>query len=101
MCCRPGSGSFVRPKKINVGVTFLEAVKKRYGAATPAAEAGGVADDAEEEMFVFGEDSRITKVHMVGKEKVTKKIRSVFIIQYMSLLHVTQSDEQVIGYQFT
>ena len=52
----------VRPKKINTGVTFLEAVIQRYGAATPATEAGGVADDAAEEMFVSGEDSRITKV---------------------------------------
>ena len=65
-------------------MTFLEAVKQRYDAVAPAAQAGGVADDADEEdMFVLGEDSRITKVHMVGKEKITKKIRSVFIMQFI------------------
>ena len=75
--CRPGSGSFVRPKKLNTGVTFLQAVKQRYG-GEPAAAIGGVAgDDAEEEeMFVVGEVS-ITKVHMIGKEKITEKIRFI------------------------
>ena len=59
-----------------MGVAFVDAVKQRYGAA--AAVTGGVADDddgAEEEMFVVGEASRITKVHMVGKEKIAEKLR--------------------------
>ena len=78
-------------------------MKQRYDAEGTAA-AGGVADDVEEDMFVVGEASRITKVHMVGKDKITEKIRSVFVHRYilcMSLLHVAQSDEQVTGYQFT
>ena len=75
----------MRPKKVNVGVTFLEAVRQRYGGEAPAA-----ADNAEEEMFVVGEASRITKVHMVGKEKITEKMRFIQYILYMSLLlHVT------------
>jgi len=54
----------------------VDAGKQRYGAAVAAAAAtGGVADDADEEMFVVGEASRITKVHMVGKEKITEKLR--------------------------
>ena len=59
-------------------MTFLQAVKQRYG-GEPAAATGGVAgDDAEEEeMFVVGEASRITKVHMIGKEKITEKIRFI------------------------
>lgn len=67
----------MRPKKIHVGVTFLEAVKERYGAAdATAVTMGGVADDdGEEEMFVVGEDSRITKVHMIGKDKISEKLR--------------------------
>ena len=53
----------------------MDAVKQRYGAAVVAAT-GGVADDnADKDMFVVGEASRITKVHMVGKEKITEKLR--------------------------
>lgn len=74
--CRPGSGSFVRPKKLTMGVTFLEAVKYRYGGET-AATTGGVAENdsnAEEEMYVRGGDA-ITKVYMVGKDKIVKRQR--------------------------
>ena len=80
--CRPGSGSFVRHKKIDVGVTFLQAVKHRYGAEAGATTLGGVADDcndAEEEMYVVGESNRITKVHMVGKDKITEKFRYTYV----------------------
>ena len=62
-------------------MTFLKAVKQRYDAEGTAV-AGGVADDAEEDMFVVGEASRITKVHMVGKDKITEKIRFVFVRTY-------------------
>ena len=77
--CRPGSGSFVRPKKLNTGVTFLQAVRQRYG-VEPAAIGGD--DDVEEEMFVVGEASRITKVHIIGKEKITKKQRYITVTLY-------------------
>ena len=53
----------------------MDAVKQRYGAAVAAAATGGVAGDDADEMFVVGEASRITKVHMVGKEKITEKLR--------------------------
>ena len=79
MSCRPGSGSFVRPKKLNTGVTFLQAVRQRYGAEPAAAIGGGAGDDNvdEEEMFVVGEASRVTKVYMIGKEKITEKQRYI------------------------
>ena len=80
--CRPGSGSFVRHKKVDVGVTFLQAVKHRYGAEAGATTLGGMADDcndAEEEMYVVGESNRITKVHMVGKDKITEKFRYTYM----------------------
>ena len=54
-------------------MTFLQAVRQRYGAEPAAATGGGAGDDVEEEIFVVGEASRITKVHMIGKEKITKK----------------------------
>ena len=82
MSCRPGSGSFVRPKKLNTGVTFLQAVRQRYGAEPAAATGGGAGDDLEEEMFVVGEASRITKVHIIGKEKITKKQRYITMTLY-------------------
>jgi len=53
----------------------VDAVKQRYGAAVAAATRGVADDDADEEMFVVGQASRITKVHMVGKEKITEKLR--------------------------
>ena len=82
MPCRPGSGSFVRPKKLNTGVTFLQAGKHRYGAEPAVAIGGGAGDDVEEEMFVVGKASRITKVHMIGKEKITKKQRYITTTLY-------------------
>jgi len=63
---RPGSGSFVRPKKILGGITFLEALKERY-------ISGGIGDD--DEMFVVDKDSNTTKVYMVGAEKIAGKLR--------------------------
>ncbi|XP_065892682.1 tubulin-specific chaperone E-like [Dysidea avara] len=74
--CRPGSGSFVRPKKIERGVTFLEALKERY-------ISGGVGDD--EEMFVMDKDSNTTKVYMVGAEKIAGKLSQVHKLQKISL----------------
>jgi len=67
---RPGSGSFVRPKKIEVGVTFLEALKDRY-------ISGGIRDD--DEMFVVDKDSNATKVYMVGAKKIAGKLRYILV----------------------
>ena len=49
----------------------------------PAATSGGGAgDDVEEEMFVVGEASRITKVSIIGKEKITKKRKYITMTLY-------------------
>ena len=54
----------------------MAAVRQRYGAKDHVAVAReGVATDAEEDMFVVGEGSRITKVYMIGKDKITEKLR--------------------------
>ena len=54
----------------------MAAVRQRYGAEDHVVVAAeGIATDAEEDMFVVGEDSRITKVYMIGKDKITEKLR--------------------------
>ena len=65
-------------------MTFLQAVKHKYGAEA----LGGMADDcddAEEEMYVVGESNRITKVHMVGKDKITEKLRYTYVYVYVCI----------------
>ena len=63
-------------------MTFLQAVRQRYGAEPAAAIGGGAGDDIDEEMFVVGEASRVTKVYMIGKEKITEKQRYIAMALY-------------------
>jgi hypothetical protein len=63
----PTSGSFIRPKKANSGVSFIDAVHDRYGRIED--KAAGVLT---EEMFVLGKN-KVTTVEVVGAEKVNKK----------------------------
>jgi len=55
---------------MEVGVTFLEALKDRY-------ISGGIGDD--DEMFVVDKDSNATKVYMVGAEKIAGKLRYILV----------------------
>ena len=63
------SGSFVRAKKVNLGVTFLEALQERYGRIED--ENAGV---VEEELYVVGKGKQ-TAVEMVGAKSVNLKQR--------------------------
>ena len=63
-------GSFVRPKKVNGGMSCFLAVNDRYG-QTSEAHAGVII----EELFVIDEHMKQTKVEMVGAEKVNRKQR--------------------------
>ena len=63
------SGSFVRPKKVNLGISFLEALKERYGRIED--ENAGV---VEEELYVVGKGKQTT-VEMVGAKSVNIKQR--------------------------
>ncbi len=67
----PTSGSFVRPKKVNTGVSLLHALQERYGRIED--ERAGV---IEEELFVVGKGKQTT-VEMVGAKSVNIKQRSV------------------------
>lgn len=65
-CKVSGSGSFIRPKKASFGVTFLTAMKKRYGHSLNVEE--------ESEMFVLSKDgSKVTPVEMVGTDQIAEK----------------------------
>jgi hypothetical protein len=61
----PKSGSFIREKKANFGVPFMNAVKDRYGKIDD--ENAGVIT---EELFVVDEQNKQTVVEMVGARKV-------------------------------
>ena len=79
--CRPGSGSFVRPKKLNTGVTFPQAVRQRYGAEPAAATGVRAGDDVEEEMFVAGEARTITKDHMIAWKRDHKRNKGAYTVK--------------------
>ena len=61
----PKSGSFIREKKANFGVPFMNAVQDRYGKIED--ENAGVIT---EELFVVDEQNKQTVVEMVGARKV-------------------------------
>ena len=65
----PKSGSFIRPKKANFGVSFISAVHDRYGKIED--ENAGVITD---ELFVLGPNQQ-TVVEMVGARKVNDQQR--------------------------
>ena len=65
----PTSGSFLRPQKANGGVSFISALRDRYGLVEE--EGGGV---REEDMYVKG-NKQTTFVEMVGAEKLNKQQR--------------------------
>ncbi|CAI8010074.1 Tubulin-specific chaperone E [Geodia barretti] len=77
-CSKPGSGSFVRPRKVTLGYSFIEALRKRY--AETSAETterggggGGGGGKGEEDMFVISRNSLVTPVEMVGADMIKKK----------------------------
>ncbi|WAR20484.1 TBCE-like protein [Mya arenaria] len=61
----PKSGSFIRPKKANFGVSFMSAVCDRYGRIEDE-NAGVITDD----LYVVGGKNQQTVVEMVGARKV-------------------------------
>ena len=68
----PTAGSFIRAKKVNMGVTFTGALKERYGFIDDI-KAGII----EEEMYVKGGRNQVTTVEMVGAHSVNVKQRFV------------------------
>ncbi|XP_031552493.1 tubulin-specific chaperone E-like [Actinia tenebrosa] len=67
VCSHPKSGSFVRLKKVNFGVSVIDALKQRYG----------VKHDTVQDMYVVDANNKKTAVEMVGVNDV-HKVQSCF-----------------------
>jgi hypothetical protein len=77
-CRGPTSGSFVRPKKANLGVAILTAIERRYAySKTKEAQA----DPTETDMSLMGTDNTVIPVKMIGAEKTEQKQRSAVSTQ--------------------
>ncbi|KAL4239116.1 hypothetical protein ACF0H5_003818 [Mactra antiquata] len=63
----PKSGSFIRPKKANFGISFMSAVNDRYG-RTEDENAGVITED----LYVVDAYNKTTVVEMVGARKVNE-----------------------------
>ena len=80
-------GSFVRPKKVDFGISIIEALKQRYGQ-------GGDSIN-EEDMYVMSGNNRWKAVEMVGADSIQQKQRYLILhrqdlIDIMSHLIRTQ-----------
>ncbi|XP_033735723.1 tubulin-specific chaperone E-like [Pecten maximus] len=83
----PTGGSFVRPKKVKMGVSFYNAFQDRYGE-----EQGEEAGVITAELFVLDNNKKKTVVEMVGAKSVNKKQS-----QLASLVEVMVRDMAVYG----
>ncbi|CAK8694854.1 tubulin-specific chaperone E-like isoform X2 [Clavelina lepadiformis] len=69
-CKHPTGGSFVRPHKINHGISICDAIKERY------TEQGSVVSTEETNLFIVVEGG-LKKVETVGMEKVQKQFENL------------------------
>lgn len=76
----PTAGSFLRPKKANFGVTFMSAVRDRYGKIDDE-NAGVIPDD----LFVVGPGNKQTVVEMVGAKKINERQSKLDTLQEVVL----------------
>ncbi|OWF42186.1 tubulin-specific chaperone E-like [Mizuhopecten yessoensis] len=83
----PTGGSFVRPRKVKMGVSFYNAFQDRYGEEEDE-EAGVITA----ELFVLDNNNKKTIVEMVGAKSVNKKQS-----QLDSLVEVAVRDMSVYG----
>lgn len=67
---KPNSGSFIKPKRANLGCSFVTALQERYGS---------VDDPNQDTMFVTGANNQLTKVEMIGVDKIGELQRLVNI----------------------
>lgn len=63
----PKSGSFVRPKKVDFGISVIEALKEQYGL-------GGDGIN-KEDMYVMSGGNKKKPVEMVGADSILEKQR--------------------------
>ncbi|THU69159.1 hypothetical protein C4D60_Mb08t11470 [Musa balbisiana] len=60
------SGSFVRPKNLSTGISFLEGLHRRYR--------GNSTKEEEDEMYVFSTSRKHVSIQLVGKNKIQEKL---------------------------
>ncbi|XP_061366915.1 tubulin-folding cofactor E isoform X2 [Gastrolobium bilobum] len=60
------SGSFVRPKNLNQGISLLEALESRYRSDSTK--------DEEDEMYVLSTSNKRVSVQLLGKDKIHDKL---------------------------
>ncbi|URE36845.1 CAP-Gly domain [Musa troglodytarum] len=60
------SGSFVRPKNLSTGISFLEGLHRRYR--------GNSTKEEEDEMYVFSTSQKHVSIQFVGKNKIQEKL---------------------------
>ncbi|XP_073257799.1 tubulin-specific chaperone E-like [Porites lutea] len=77
----PMGGSFVRPKKVDFGISIFEALKQRYGQ-------GGDSIN-EEDMYVMSGNNRWKAVEMVGADSIQQKQSDYKTIREVSLRGLT------------
>jgi len=69
-CRHPKSGSFIRERKAERGMSLMSAIRDRYG-RIEGEEAGVITD----ELYVVGAKNKQTVVEMVGARKVNDRQR--------------------------
>ncbi|CAH3162341.1 unnamed protein product [Porites evermanni] len=77
----PMGGSFVRPKKVDFGISIFEALKQRYGQ-------GGDSIN-EEDMYVMSGNNRWKAVEMVGAHSIQQKQSDYKTLREVSLRGLT------------
>ncbi|RRT82370.1 hypothetical protein BHE74_00024092 [Ensete ventricosum] len=60
------SGSFVRPKNLSTGISFLEGLHCRYR--------GNSTKEEEDEMYVFSTSQKRVSIQLLGKNKIQEKL---------------------------
>ncbi|KAJ4809988.1 Tubulin-specific chaperone E [Rhynchospora pubera] len=83
------SGSFVRAKALSAGISFLDAVYRRYR--------GESTKEEEDEMYVFSTSQRRVSVELVGKNKVEEKLKKFEEILGISVSFMGVSSVEPLG----
>lgn len=81
----PKSGSFVRPKKVDFGISVIEALKEQYGL-------GGDGIN-KEDMYVMSGGNKKKPVEMVGADSILEKQR---YFKYTIILFISETESVLL-----
>mmetsp|Transcript_40064 Transcript_40064/g.64995 ORF Transcript_40064/g.64995 Transcript_40064/m.64995 type:complete len:464 (+) Transcript_40064:51-1442(+) len=71
--CAPGQGSFLKPEKVNIGVSVVAALLDRYCDIGTVQAVQGSEDSASSELYVPSSRGNKVPVQLVGMDKVAQK----------------------------